>query len=227
MRSEELEVRILRYDIFRVQASTRPLCVLCSLSYYVHYIYCIYHSHEDKMKIPIPSEKGHIRSEKETGIIRRLYDWVLHWAHTPYGMPALFFLSLAESSFFPIPPDVLLIALAVSVPARSFRFALVCATGSVIGGTLGYLIGMNLWYAADGAYSAFANLFFTYIPGFSYEGFDKVKEMYNSNAFLAVFTAGFTPIPYKIFTIAGGVCKINFSIFIIINLLSNTLLEIN
>jgi membrane protein YqaA with SNARE-associated domain len=172
------------------------------------------------MKIPITSEKGHIRSKKKTGIIRRLYDWVLHWAHTPYGMPALFFLSLAESSFFPIPPDVLLIALAVSVPARSFRFALVCATGSVIGGTLGYLIGMNLWYAADGAYSAFANLFFTYIPGFSYEGFDKVKEMYNSNAFLAVFTAGFTPIPYKIFTIAGGVCKINFSIFIIASSIS-------
>ena len=153
-------------------------------------------------------------------MLRRLYNWVLHWAHTPYGIPALFLLSLAESSFFPIPPDVLLIALAVSLPARSFRFALVCAAGSIIGGSLGYLIGFKLWYAADGAYSAFANLFFSYIPGFSHDAFDKVRAMYDSNAFWAVFTAGFTPIPYKIFTIAGGVCKINFSIFIIASTIS-------
>lgn len=150
----------------------------------------------------------------KTGIIRKLYDWVLHWAHTPYGLPALFILAFAESSFFPIPPDVLLIALAVSIPAKAFRFALVCTIGSITGGMLGYLIGYEMWYSSSGQYSEFANFFFTYIPGFTTAQFDKVRQMYDENAFLSVFTAGFTPIPYKIFTIAGGVCKIKFSTFI-------------
>jgi len=74
-------------------------------------------------------------------MLRRLYDWVLHWAETPYGTWALFLLSFCESSFFPIPPDVLLIALAVAIPKKSFKYALVCSAGSVLGGCLGYLIG--------------------------------------------------------------------------------------
>ena len=74
--------------------------------------------------------------------IKKLYDWVLHWAETPYGIPALFILAFAESSFFPVPPDVLLIALAISIPAKSFRFAAVCMVGSVIGGIVGYGIGL-------------------------------------------------------------------------------------
>ena len=74
-------------------------------------------------------------------MLRRLYDWVLHWAKTPYGPTALFVLSLCESSFFPLPPDPLLIALAISIPARAFRFALYCSVASVLGGAVGYLIG--------------------------------------------------------------------------------------
>lgn len=147
-------------------------------------------------------------------IMRRLYNWVLHWAHTPYGTPALFLLALAESSIFPVPPDVLLIALAVSVPARAFKYALVCSMGSFLGGILGYGIGYLLWYNAEGDFSAFAQFFFDYIPGFTTHIFDVVQVKYNENAFLAVFTAGFTPIPFKVFTIAGGVCKINFLEFI-------------
>ncbi len=159
----------------------------------------------------------------KTGIIGKLYDWVLHWAHTPYGLPALFILAFAESSFFPIPPDVLLIALAVSIPAKAFRFALVCTIGSVTGGMLGYLIGYEMWYSSSGQYSEFANFFFTYIPGFTTAQFDKVRQMYDENAFLSVFTAGFTPIPYKIFTIAGGVCKIEFSTFILASIISRAM----
>ncbi|HAX17229.1 MAG TPA: cytochrome B [Actinobacteria bacterium] len=150
----------------------------------------------------------------KVNIIRRLYDWVLHWAHTPYGTPALFFLAFAESSFFPVPPDVLLIALAVSVPTRAFKYAFVCSLGSVLGGVLGYGIGYLLWYDANGDFSAFARFFLDYIPGFTINVFNIVQGKYNENAFLAVFTAGFTPIPYKVFTIAGGVCKINFLEFI-------------
>ena len=77
---------------------------------------------------------------------RKLYDWVLHWADTPYGVPALFLLAFAESSFFPIPPDVLLIALALGSPKRAFRFALWCSIASVIGGVFGYGIGYFLWW---------------------------------------------------------------------------------
>ena len=76
---------------------------------------------------------------------RRLYDWVLHWAHTPYGTPALAVLAFSESSFFPIPPDPLLMALALARPRRSFYYALVCSVASVVGGLFGYLIGFALW----------------------------------------------------------------------------------
>ncbi|MDE0881173.1 MAG: hypothetical protein OSB21_01145, partial [Myxococcota bacterium] len=81
------------------------------------------------------------------GWIRRLYDWVLGWAETPYGAPALFVLAFAESSFFPIPPDVLLIALAVAAPTKAFRFAAICTAGSVLGGVAGYAIGVYGWEA--------------------------------------------------------------------------------
>ena len=152
---------------------------------------------------------------EKPNIIRRMYDWVLHWANTKYALPALFILAFAVSSFFPVPPDVLLIAMAVSVPSKAFRYALVCTLGSVTGGMFGYLIGYELWYSNSGDFSGFANVFFHYIPGFTEELFFKVSKMYEENAFLAVFTAGFTPIPYKVFTITGGVCKINFLTFIL------------
>jgi len=73
--------------------------------------------------------------------LRRLYDWVLSWAQTPYGAVALFVLAFTESSFFPVPPDVLLIALAISIPAKALKYALLCSVGSVLGGMAGYLIG--------------------------------------------------------------------------------------
>ena len=69
-------------------------------------------------------------------LLRKLYDWVLHWAETPYGAPALFLVAFAESSFLPIPPDVLLIALGLSLPRKAFRYALICTAGSVLGGIL-------------------------------------------------------------------------------------------
>lgn len=72
-------------------------------------------------------------------MLRRLYDWVLGWAETPYGSWALFLLAFSESSFFPIPPDILLIALAVAIPKKSLKYALICSAGSVLGGCFGYL----------------------------------------------------------------------------------------
>ncbi len=127
---------------------------------------------------------------------RRLYDWVLSLAHKPHGTAALFVLSFAESSFFPIPPDVLQIALTLERRSRAFYYAAVSAVASVLGGVAGYFIGWLLWSAVD-------EFFFKYI--FSREVFDRVGVMYHDNAFWAIFTAAFTPIPYKVFTIAAGV----------------------
>jgi membrane protein YqaA with SNARE-associated domain len=134
-------------------------------------------------------------------IVRRLYRWVLHWADTPYGTPALAAISFAESSFFPIPPDVLQAALSASKPKRSFYYAAVSTVASVAGGVFGYVIGYALW-------ASLSDLFFNYVPGFKPEIFEKVRLKYEENAFLALFGAAFTPIPYKVFTIAGGVFKV-------------------
>ncbi len=139
-------------------------------------------------------------------IVRRLYDWVLSWAHSKYGVPALFVLSFAESSFFPIPPDVLLMALAISRPKKSFYYAFVCTVASVLGGMLGYLIGMEFIDVVGYKILNFYNLQYEY---------DVVGKLYEQNAFWAVFTAGLTPIPYKLFTIAGGAFKIDFIVFVV------------
>jgi membrane protein YqaA with SNARE-associated domain len=134
--------------------------------------------------------------------IHRLYDWVLSWAETPYGSPILFVVSFLESSFFPVPPDVLQIALSVSKPRRAFWYATVSLIGSVLGALLGYYIGFKFWEITQ-------DFFFAYIPNFDQESFNKVKELYHTYDFWAVFIAAFTPIPYKIFTIAAGVCHIS------------------
>ena len=153
---------------------------------------------------------------RRRNIIRRLYNWVLSWANSRYSIAALFTLAFTESSCFPIPPDVLLIALCVSKPARALLYSLITTLGSVSGGICGYFIGMKIWEYTS-------NFFFTYIPGFTPEGFNHVKDLYSDNAFWAVFVSGFTPIPYKVFTIAAGVCKIGFIIFIISSVLGRGL----
>ncbi|MCH2468243.1 MAG: DedA family protein, partial [Gemmatimonadetes bacterium] len=86
---------------------------------------------------------------KKAGPVRRLYDWVLHWAETPYGVAALFVLALAESSFLPIPPAPLLIALCLGAASKSLRFALIATSASVLGGIIGYGIGAGAWGLAE------------------------------------------------------------------------------
>ena len=154
--------------------------------------------------------------------LRKLYDWVLHWADTKYGMPALFILAFAESSFFPIPPDVLLIALAMGNRSKAFRFALVCSIGSIIGGIAGYSIGHFAWWSGKNVYSSLALFFFDNVPGFSVDIFQKIRSQYELNNILIVFTAGFTPIPYKIITITAGAFNINFPMFLLASSVSRT-----
>jgi membrane protein YqaA with SNARE-associated domain len=149
-------------------------------------------------------------------VIRKLYDWVLSWAETPYGAPALFLLALVESSIFPIPPDVLLIALCISLPTRAWRFALLASIGSVLGGLLGYSIGWGAWPLVN-------DFFFHYIPGFTPAVFEKVQNLFAEYGFWVVFTAGFTPIPYKVITIGSGVFQINLLVFLVASLVSRSL----
>ena len=144
-------------------------------------------------------------------MLRRLYHWVLHWAETPYGSWALFLLALAESSFFPVPPDVLLIALAISIPARSFRYALICSAGSVIGGMIGYLIGYQ--------FMDLIGMKIVEFYGFTSQ-YAAVGDLYDRYNAWAVGIAGFTPIPYKVFTISAGAFKIDFLVFLIASAIS-------
>ncbi|GAB4535850.1 MAG: YqaA family protein [Thermodesulfovibrionia bacterium] len=138
--------------------------------------------------------------------LKRLYDWVLHWAETPYAVPALFILALAESSFFPVPPDVLLITLAISIPKRAFGYATICTVGSVLGGMLGYLIGLKLIDTIGMPIITFYG---------AMDRYSEIQSLYMKYDAWAVGIAGFTPIPYKVFTIAAGAFKINFPVFVL------------
>ena len=153
-------------------------------------------------------------NDKKKNIVRKIYEWVLGWAETPYGIPALVLLSFAESSFFPIPPDVLLIALALAIPKKSFKYAFYAALASVIGGILGYAIGLwgYQWIGHD-------------IVAF-YNGeavMDKIQLLYSEYGFWGILTAAITPIPYKIFTIASGVFKFDFSQFLLASVLGRSI----
>lgn len=154
------------------------------------------------------------------GIFKNLYNWVLGWAETPFGAFALFLLAFAESVFFPIPPDVLLIALALGSQTKSFRFALNCTLGSVMGAFVGYGLGYYTWISASGEFTAFANFFFNNIPGFTVSLYESIRTLFNEWDFWIIFTAGFTPIPYKVFTVTAGAFEINLLMFFIASVVS-------
>lgn len=144
--------------------------------------------------------------------LKRLYNWVLHWAETPYGSPALFILAFAESSFFPVPPDVLLMALSLSIPKKSFRYALICSIGSVLGGIFGFLLGLQFWEIGK-------VILFKYIDP---ERFEQIRFYFQNYEAWAVGIAGFTPIPYKVFTISAGFFRVDFTVFVIASILSRS-----
>ncbi len=147
-------------------------------------------------------------------MIRRLYDWVLSWAETPWGRPALFILAFAEASFFPIPPDVLLIALALGARRRAMQTAAICLAGSLAGGLFGYLIGYEFW---DLAGQRLVEL---------YHGeavMQTIREWADRYGFWGVFAAALTPIPYKVFTISAGLFRFDLPLFMLASVLGRGL----
>ena len=154
-------------------------------------------------------------------ILRKLYNWVLRLAETPYGLLALFIVSFSEASFFPVPPDVLLIVLVLARRGQAFKFAFICSIASIAGGLVGYCIGHFIWW--EGAnYNSIANFFFNNVPGFTEALFQKIQYQYNHYGFIIIFTAGFTPIPFKVFTISAGAFDISLPLFLIASTLSRS-----
>ncbi len=146
--------------------------------------------------------------------LRRLYHWTMSWSNRPGAAWALGILSTVEGIFFPIPVDPFLLALSASQPKKSLKYAAIAAFCSVLGGSIGYLLGALFWEASQ-------DLFFTYVM--SPNKFAVVIEQFQSNAFLAVFLASFTPIPYKIFAIAGGVAGIGLPVFVLASVVGRSL----
>jgi membrane protein YqaA with SNARE-associated domain len=141
------------------------------------------------------------------GLIKRLYDWCMAQAHTPRAVTVMNVVSFAESSFFPIPPDPLLIALCYANPKKWWRYAVWCTLSSVLGGMLGYYLGVQ--------FEPFVRKLLPMLGVSDPDAkFAMVQAFYNKWGFLALSAKSLTPIPFKIFTIASGVLHYNFGLFV-------------
>jgi len=131
----------------------------------------------------------------------RVMDWARH-RHAPWYLGLL---SFAESSFFPIPPDVMLAPMSLADPRRAWRFALITTVTSVLGGVLGYLIGLFVFDLVE-----------PFLHRFHYwDNYLEARDWFERWGFWAVFLAGFSPIPYKVFTISAGAVAMSFPPFVL------------
>ncbi|MDD5199461.1 MAG: DedA family protein [Terrimicrobiaceae bacterium] len=145
--------------------------------------------------------------------LRKLYYWTLHWAGTRYAIPALFVISFAEASFFPIPPDALLLPMCFARPKKWFVYAFWCLVASVLGAIAGWTIGLYLWHAVSG-------FFFHWIPGFTPERFEKMSALYQQYGFWIIMVKGLTPIPFKLITISAGACHVSLPTLVVAAIIS-------
>ncbi|MDO9458833.1 MAG: YqaA family protein [Alphaproteobacteria bacterium] len=147
-------------------------------------------------------------------MFRGLYDWTMKQAAGRHAQPALAAVSFAESSFFPIPPDVMLIPMVLARPERAWWIATVCTISSVLGGILGYAIGYFLFDTVGQAVLDF----------YGYRSaFEDFAANYNEWGAWIVFLAGVTPFPYKVITIASGVTALNPWVFMVASLIARSL----
>lgn len=150
-----------------------------------------------------------------TGVfmLKKLYDYVMDLADHPKALWILAIMSFTESSFFPIPPDVLLIPMVLAAPTRAWRIALVCSVSSILGGVFGYVIGAFFFDVAGQPIVDFYQL---------QAQFERFQALYNEWGAIIVGVAGFSPIPYKVFTIASGVTGLDLATFIITSAVSRS-----
>jgi membrane protein YqaA with SNARE-associated domain len=144
-------------------------------------------------------------------MLRRLYDWCIDAAGKPHAAWIMGAVSFAESSFLPVPPDVMLIPMALARPDKAWRYALVCTVSSVAGGMLGYLIG-GVLYDSVGLW-----LIRLYGYGDKVEAF---RDAYAHYGAWIILLKGLTPIPYKIVTIASGFAGYNFGLFVLLSIIT-------
>jgi membrane protein YqaA with SNARE-associated domain len=144
-------------------------------------------------------------------MLRRLYDWCIAAAGKPYATWILGAVSFVESSFFPVPPDIMLIPMALARPDRAWRYATICTLTSVAGGMLGYLIGALL-YDSVGQW-------IVRVWGYG-DKIEAVRQAFADYGYLIILGKGVTPIPYKIVTIASGFAGYNFGLFVLLSLLT-------
>ncbi|MCQ2734340.1 MAG: DedA family protein [Alphaproteobacteria bacterium] len=149
-----------------------------------------------------------------TGFIRKIYDWIIRLSGNRNALMWLFIISFVESSFFPIPPDIMLIPMILATPKEAWKIAGVCTIASVIGAYLGYIIGVYFFQLIA---EPLLN-FYGYL-----DKFNEFKNLYEEYGAWIVFGAGITPFPYKIITIASGVVHLNLVVFTIASVIARGL----
>lgn len=154
------------------------------------------------------------QKEKKPSVFRRFYNWFTAWAEKPQAEKALAGFTFVEAIFFPIPPDPLLMAMVFNKPKRWARYATITVLATLVGGTVGYLVGQGL-FETIGQW-----LIDTYHLEDEYK---TLGESFQNNSFIAVLTAAMTPIPYKIITLSAGAFDVNFFSFIIASIIGRSL----
>jgi membrane protein YqaA with SNARE-associated domain len=144
-------------------------------------------------------------------LLRRLYDWAIDAADKPHAMWSMGAISFAESSFFPVPPDVMLIPMALARPERAYAMALWCTITSVAGGLVGYAIGALLYDSVG--------LWLIQLYGYA-DKIDAFREAYAQWGAWIILLKGLTPIPYKVVTITSGFADYNLGLFLVFSIVA-------
>jgi len=147
-------------------------------------------------------------------MLRKLYDWTISLAQSPRALWALAVVAFAESSVFPIPPDILMIPMIIARPKRAFLIAGVALAASIAGGILGYIIGWGLFESVGRPVLEFYG---------KADSFETFSTTYNSYGAWAVLIAGVTPFPFKVITILSGSTGLNFGVFLIASVIARGL----
>ncbi|GLS17499.1 cytochrome b561 [Labrys miyagiensis] len=144
-------------------------------------------------------------------MLRRFYDWMIRASESPFAIWVLGFISFAESSFFPMPPDIMLIPMSVAQPKKAWLYATVCTVTSVVGGVFGYMIG---WLLYDTVGTWLINLY-----GYQH-GVEQFRCLYAENGAWIILIKGLTPIPYKIVTITSGFAGYSLFWFVVFSVIT-------